>query len=142
MHETTVPAQQRAAKIQPPHASIQKTANSVRSSITGLAMLIKNKVYPDCTISAINNFGYGVCRIEGIVVFVAGAVSGDVCDIQIIKTNKTWCVGKIRALRQRSSMRQEETFCCPHGNHCGGCIYDAITYEEELRLKETTYFTH
>ena len=99
-------------------------------------MLIKNKVYPDCTISAINNFGYGVCRIEGIVVFVAGAVSGDVCDIQIIKTNKTWCVGKIRALRQRSSMRQEETFCCPHGNHCGGCIYDAITYEEELRLKE------
>ena len=39
-------------------------------------------------ITDINNLGHGVGRYDGIVVFVAGAVSGDTARVKIIKANK------------------------------------------------------
>ncbi len=99
-------------------------------------MLIKNKVYPGVTIEQINNLGFGVCRIESIVVFTAGVVTGDVCDIRIIKVHKTWCVGKAECIRTLSPLRRKKALTCAVSPRCGGCVYDAITYSQELLLKQ------
>ena len=40
-------------------------------------------------ITSINSSGFGVCRVEGVVCFVAGGVTGDELEIKIIKSKKT-----------------------------------------------------
>ena len=85
-------------------------------------------------ITDINNLGYGVGRHDGVVVFVAGAVSGDTVKAKIIKTNKTWCVGRLTEILERSPNRTDERFCSAPDS-CGGCTYRNITYAHECELK-------
>ena len=85
-------------------------------------------------ITDINNLGYGVGRHDGVVVFVAGAVSGDMVKAKIIKTNKTWCVGRLTEILERSPNRTDERFCAAPDS-CGGCTYRNITYAHERELK-------
>jgi 23S rRNA (uracil1939-C5)-methyltransferase len=85
-------------------------------------------------ITDINNLGYGVGRHDGVVVFVAGAVSGDTVKAKIIKTNKNWCVGRLTEILERSPNRTDERFCAAPDS-CGGCTYRNITYTHECELK-------
>ena len=41
-------------------------------------------------INDITDLGFGVGRVDGIVVFVSDTVPGDVCEVKIIKVNKTY----------------------------------------------------
>ena len=85
-------------------------------------------------ITDINNFGHGVGRHDGIVVFVSGAVSGDTARVKIIKANKSWCVGKLEEIIVSSPHRTVDKFC-EAPDSCGGCAYRNITYEHELERK-------
>ena len=86
-------------------------------------------------ITDINNLGFGVGRHGGIVVFVAGAVSGDTVSAKIIKVNKSWCVGKLLEVLVPSPHRTEEKYCSAPES-CGGCVYRNVTYAQELVLKK------
>ena len=77
--------------------------------------------------------GCGVCRVGDIVVFVNGAVTGEECEIKIIKTAKSYCVAAITRLITRSPYRAERK--CPL-KACGGCVFQGITPEYELLLKQ------
>ncbi len=94
-------------------------------------MLKKNQSVK-VTITDLNNLGYGVCRIDGIVVFVAHAIDGDELRIKIIKVNKTYAVGMIEEILTPSVYRTEKA-CQAKG--CGGCAYLGITYAHECELK-------
>ena len=86
------------------------------------------------TITDLNNLGYGVGRVDNRVVFVAGAVSGDIVKAKLIKINKGFCVGKLTEILQASPYRMSEAFCqAPES--CGGCVYRHVQYEHELTLK-------
>ena len=92
------------------------------------------------TVHDLNNLGCGVARMPdgtpdgGLVVFVKGAVTGDVVKAQIIKRTKSFCVGKLTEIITPSPMRAEEAFCqAPEA--CGGCVYRHLKYEDELRSK-------
>ena len=87
-------------------------------------------------ITDLNNLGCGVARDdnEGKVVFVKGAVTGDVVRASVIKVNKSYAVAKLCEVVESSPYRTDEDFCdAPLA--CGGCMYRAITYEHELSLK-------
>lgn len=87
-------------------------------------------------VTDLNNLGCGVGRAEadGRVVFVKGAVSGDVVRAKIIKVNKNFCVARLSQIVTPSSVRLQEEFCsAPEA--CGGCVYRHVTYEHELALK-------
>ena len=98
-------------------------------------------------IQDLNNLGCGVGRLPaenspaeesaaGLVVFVKGAVTGDVVRAQIIKRTKSFCVGKLLELVTPSPMRAEEDFCtAPEA--CGGCVYRHLKYEDELISKHS-----
>ena len=47
----------------------------------------KNDVI-ELEITDITNLGFGVAKHAGEVVFVSGAVPGDICDIKVIKASK------------------------------------------------------
>ena len=95
-------------------------------------MLVKNSVYK-AEFTDINNLGCGICRIDGVVVFVDGAVDGDVAEIKIIKVAKNYCVGRIERLIEPSPFRAEPD--CPVSKRCGGCSYRHISYAHELDIK-------
>ncbi|MCQ2433069.1 MAG: 23S rRNA (uracil(1939)-C(5))-methyltransferase RlmD [Clostridia bacterium] len=103
-------------------------------------MLKKNQTY-QVTIIDLNNLGFGVCKIDGISVFVADTVTGDEAEIRIIKTAKTYAVGTCVKLITPSTIRQSKEDACPVTRRCGGRVYQNVRYEHELELKQA-YVTY
>ena len=97
------------------------------------APMKKNDLYT-VTIDSYNSEGMGVCRIDGIVVFVKGALKDETCEIRILKVNKKLAYAKIERIITPSSARC--TSDCSVYPKCGGCGLRHMTYEEELRFKE------
>jgi 23S rRNA (uracil1939-C5)-methyltransferase len=78
--------------------------------------------------------GAGVARLaDGCVVFVDGAVRGDVCEVIIIKALKRVNYAKIERIITPSIYRIPVD-CAVFGK-CGGCDFRHISYEEELFAK-------
>ena len=77
--------------------------------------------------------GAGVARIGGRVVFVQGALRGEICEILILKVNKNVAYAKINRLISPSAHRM--TPDCTYFPRCGGCACRHMDYEEELWLK-------
>lgn len=101
----------------------------------------KNEIYT-LKIEEINNLGAGVSHLpdSGIVVFINGAVTGDLVEAKLIKVNKTYCVARLENIIEPSALRLAEPFCTAPLS-CGGCVYRHITYEHELELKKS-YVKH
>ncbi|MBQ2773855.1 MAG: 23S rRNA (uracil(1939)-C(5))-methyltransferase RlmD [Clostridia bacterium] len=108
-------------------------AEKQKNPDTGAAILTKNSELT-LEITDLNNLGCGVGRApDGRVVFVAGAVAGDVVRTQIIKVNHSYAVGKLLAVLTPSPDRYEGFCAAPLS--CGGCVYRHLSYERELVLK-------
>ncbi len=97
--------------------------------------MIKKNLIHKATVTDINNLGYGVCRIEGMVTFVQGGVTGDELEIKIIKAAKDYLVARIEKVINSSPYRSESL--CPVSKTCGGCVYRHITYDYEKQLKRS-----
>ncbi len=97
-------------------------------------MLVKNEIY-ETEITSYSSDGSGICRIDGIAVFVPFTVAGDKLLVRIVKTCKTYAYGKIEKLLLPSENRA--TPLCPVFGKCGGCSLMQMTYEEQLRFKHT-----
>lgn len=98
-------------------------------------MLQKNTVHT-VKIEDMNFLGFGVTHIDGMAVFVKGAVTGDLAEIKIIKTAKTYAVARVERLVEKSDKRVEDG--CPVSTACGGCAFRAIDYHYEKELKENS----
>ena len=106
---------------------------SVPLVLRRITMAEKNSCHK-VKIDSINSSGFGVCRIDGVVCFVAGGVTGDELEIKIIKSKKNYTVGKIEKIITPSSMRQEND--CSVFKKCGGCTYRHVKYSDEIKIKE------
>ncbi|MCL2367431.1 MAG: 23S rRNA (uracil(1939)-C(5))-methyltransferase RlmD [Oscillospiraceae bacterium] len=94
--------------------------------------LDKNQLHT-VTIKGYASDGAGVARIDGQVVFVKGAMDGETCEIRILRVAKQMAWAKIETIISPSPQRI--TPVCPAFGPCGGCDFQHMTYEEELRLK-------
>ena len=81
-------------------------------------MLEKNKIYRS-EITDITSEGNGVCKIDGIAVFVPNTAVGDVADVKIVKVLKNFCYGIVSKLITPSQDRIEDG--CEVYRKCGGC---------------------
>ncbi|MBR5539693.1 MAG: 23S rRNA (uracil(1939)-C(5))-methyltransferase RlmD [Clostridia bacterium] len=98
-------------------------------------MLLKNTLH-EVNITDMNFLGFGVAHIDGIAVFVSGAVTGDVARVRIIKTAKTYAVARVDEILSPSDKRVSDN--CPVASACGGCAFRAIDYGYEKNLKENS----
>ena len=96
-------------------------------------MLKKNSVF-ETDILDMNFLGFGVAKIDGIAVFVSGAVAGDRCRIKIIKTAKNYAVARVEEILAPSVHRVADG--CPVSASCGGCAFRAVEYAYEKTHKE------
>lgn len=78
--------------------------------------------------------GKALARIDGKVIFIEGAVPGDVVDVTLGKSKKDWAEGKATRFLSLSPDRVEPF--CPHFGVCGGCKWQMLPYERQLMYKE------
>lgn len=71
---------------------------------------------------------------EDKVVFVRGAIPGDVIKGFVFKNKKDWAEAKINEIITPSELRQEPF--CQHFELCGGCKWQMIDYKQQLEYKE------
>jgi 23S rRNA (uracil1939-C5)-methyltransferase len=98
-------------------------------------MARKKKVYPDVTITGIADKGMAVGRDpEGVVYFVQGAVPGDVVDVLVLRKKSSFRKGIVKNFKKYSEERVQPF--CKHFSMCGGCKWQDLSYESQLKYKE------
>lgn len=93
----------------------------------------KNELYT-AEITAVTSEGNGVCKINGMVVFVPYTAVGDEIELRIVKVLKNFCFGKAERILSPSSARCIPS--CSSFPQCGGCIYRHLSYHAELEVKQ------
>ena len=78
--------------------------------------------------------GKALGRVEGKVIFVEGAVPGDVADVFITRNKKDWAEGKVITIKEYSKERVEPF--CIHFGVCGGCKWQMLPYAKQLTYKQ------
>jgi 23S rRNA (uracil1939-C5)-methyltransferase len=69
-----------------------------------------------------------------LVVFVPFCVPGDVCDVQIRRKKHSFAEGEVVRITKYSNVRA--TPFCEHFGVCGGCKWQNLPYEEQLKFKQ------
>lgn len=77
--------------------------------------------------------GRSLARWEGKVVFIERTVPGDLVDVFLFKNKKDWAEGYPLVFHELSPKRV--TPFCSHFGDCGGCQWQSVSYEEQLRFK-------
>ncbi|MFT3703254.1 MAG: 23S rRNA (uracil(1939)-C(5))-methyltransferase RlmD [Agriterribacter sp.] len=78
--------------------------------------------------------GKALARIDGKVIFIEGAVPGDVVDILLAKNKKEWAEG--RAVHFHTYSKERTTPFCQHFGVCGGCKWQMLPYQKQLQYKQ------
>ncbi|MEO3404086.1 23S rRNA (uracil(1939)-C(5))-methyltransferase RlmD [Mucilaginibacter sp. CAU 1740] len=94
----------------------------------------KPKFFENVQIIDIAEEGKGVGKADDFVLFVDKAVPGDVADIQVYRSKKNFGEGKITELKTPSEYRTQAF--CEHFGTCGGCKWQHMTYEAQLKFKQ------
>lgn len=95
-------------------------------------MLEKNQ-FVNTEITDITSNGNGVCRVNGMAVFVPDTAVGDIAEIKIVKVLKNYAYGIISKITEPSPDRIKAD--CPVYKQCGGCTFRHINYQAECKIK-------
>ena len=96
-------------------------------------MLRRNDIF-EMTCENFGQDAQGVCRHDGMAVFVPGLLPGERAMVRIVKPEKRYAFGRIEQLLQSAPERTEPF--CPIYKRCGGCSCQHMTYETSLRFKQ------
>lgn len=91
-------------------------------------------LYENIKITGIAAEGKALTRIDDMVVFVPYCVPGDVVDLQVTKKKHSFMEARVERLVKPSEHRCEPV--CKHYGECGGCKWQILPYEEQLRYKQ------
>jgi 23S rRNA (uracil1939-C5)-methyltransferase len=75
--------------------------------------------------------GRMIARHEGAIVFVAGAIPGEMADVEVEKVQKGIAWAATRNVVVRSPDRIDDA----DDGSCGGCVLNHIRYERQLQIK-------
>ena len=97
----------------------------------------KKKALPiieNVTIETVAAEGKSILKWNDMVVFVPFCVPGDVVDVQIKKKKHSYCEGEVVKFHKYSDVRT--TPQCEHFGLCGGCKWQQLPYDEQLKAKQ------
>ncbi len=84
-------------------------------------------------INGMTHDGNGVGRTDGMVVFVTGAVEGDMVEVRVTSCKKNFSNGVVHKIISPSCDRTDPD--CRIFGQCGGCDFRNVNYDAELRYK-------
>lgn len=91
-------------------------------------------IFEHVEITGVAAEGKALVRINDIVTFVSNCVPGDIVDLQITKKKHSFMEAKVLRVVQPSAVRCEAR--CSHFGVCGGCKWQILPYEEQLKYKQ------
>lgn len=97
----------------------------------------KKKSFPfleDVTIESVAAEGKCIAHVDDMAVFVPFVVPGDVVDLQVVKKKHRYCEARVANIKQYSKLRT--TPFCRHFGICGGCKWQNLSYEEQIKAKQ------
>lgn len=77
--------------------------------------------------------GKGICKLDGLVVFVSAMYPGDEGEVEIDYKRNGQYFGKVKKLTVLSPNRIQPK--CKVCSACGGCVFQPYAYEAELEYK-------
>ncbi|HZK28497.1 MAG TPA: 23S rRNA (uracil(1939)-C(5))-methyltransferase RlmD [Thermoclostridium sp.] len=92
----------------------------------------KNDIF-EIDITGMTHEAMGVGKVEGMAIFVQGAIKGERVVAKIIKVAKNYAVARVEKWIRKSSERREP-FCHVY-KRCGGCSLQHMTYDMQLMFK-------
>jgi len=78
--------------------------------------------------------GMGIAKPDGFPVFVDRTLPGDRVVVRITKKKKKYAEARLIELLEPSPLRQKAP--CSYAEHCGGCRWQTLPYEEQLKYKK------
>lgn len=97
-------------------------------------MLKKGDILENILVKNMAAEGKCVSRLEGRVIFIEGAVPGDVVDVSLTRIKTSFLEGKTVSIKKLSDKRSEPF--CEHFGLCGGCKWQNLQYAEQLQYKQ------
>lgn len=94
----------------------------------------KLPIIENVTITAVAAEGKSLARVDDKVVFVPYVVPGDVVDLQVKKKKSSFMEAVAINIHEYSPLR--DTPFCEHYGVCGGCKWQCLKYEEQLKAKQ------
>ena len=91
-------------------------------------------ILENITITDVAAEGKSLVRVNDMVIFVPFTVPGDVVDLQIRKKRHSYCEAEVIRFVELSKVR--EVPMCQHFGVCGGCKWQNLPYEEQLKAKQ------
>lgn len=76
----------------------------------------------------------GVCRHEGMAVFVPGLLPGEEAQVRIVKVQPRFAFGRLESRPEKAAGSRREPDC-PVYPRCGGCSCRHMSYEATLEAK-------
>jgi 23S rRNA (uracil1939-C5)-methyltransferase len=87
----------------------------------------------DLTVDRVAFGGQGIARLDGLVIFVKGAIPGDRVRALILKKKKAYAEAKVQEILVPSADRIAAP--CPYFGICGGCQWQQVKYERQVEYK-------
>lgn len=89
----------------------------------------------DLQIEKLSYGGAGIARLENLVVFVPNTAPGDQIKAEVTKVKKRYLEAKLIEIFTEGKVRRKAP--CPVAEDCGGCQWQHIDYQEQLKQKES-----
>jgi 23S rRNA (uracil1939-C5)-methyltransferase len=97
-------------------------------------MLKKGDILENILVENMAAEGKCVSRLDGRVIFIEGAVPGDVVDVSLTRIKTSFLEGRAVGIKKFSDKRAEPF--CEHFGLCGGCKWQNLDYTEQLGYKQ------
>lgn len=98
----------------------------------------KRKLVTDVEIVDLGAKGKVIGKKDGQVFLTKGAIPGDIADIEVRKKRKGMMEGPVMEIKTHSPYRVEPV--CKHQEHCGGCSWQDMSYEQQINFKEKNVY--
>lgn len=99
-----------------------------------MSEISRYQVLEKVVVESMSSDGRAVARYGDMVIFIPFAAPGDIIDIKVTSRRKNYLEGVIASIHHFSEDRTEPV--CPHFGTCGGCTWQYMKYDRQLRYKQ------
>ncbi len=99
-----------------------------------MTKLLQNDDEITLLIDGLGHSGEGVGRLDGLTIFVDGALPGETVKARLFRVKKTHAFAKLESVITPSPHRVKPP--CPIFGKCGGCQIMHLSYTEQLKFKK------
>lgn len=103
-----------------------------------MSKIKKNFDLKNLEVIDISTEGKAIAKNNGLVVFIEGAVPGDIVDVMVHRKKNNFAESKIINFIKSSSDRIIPI--CTHFGTCGGCKWQNLNYQTQLKFKQKYVF--